>query len=194
VKKKKIVLSQTSIDAVFVRKIEALAGTSVRNCMQCGKCSAGCPMATFMENPPNRIVRLLQLGQWQRILEGRSIWYCASCETCSSRCPNKVHLASIMDALRKLSWDSEGPSKDSHVQLANRLFLQNIRSYGRQYEMRLAAMFNVKSGQYLKDVMLGPKLFAKGKLKLFHKKNKNLTEIDKIFSRIEAMRKNGEAL
>jgi heterodisulfide reductase subunit C len=99
-----------------------------------------------------------------------------------------------MDALRKLSWDAEGPSKESYVQLANKIFLQNIRTYGRQYEMRLAAMFNVKSGQFLKDMMLGPKLFAKGKLKMFQNKNNNLPEIDKIFSRIEEMRKNGEAL
>jgi heterodisulfide reductase subunit C len=182
------------MDLSFVRKVEALSGTSVRRCFQCGKCSAGCPMATFMEHPPNRVVRLLQLGQWRRILEGRSIWYCASCETCSTRCPNKVHLASIMDALRKLSWDAEGPSKESYVQLANKLFLQNIRTYGRQYEMRLAAVFNVKSGQFLKDLMLGPKMITKGKLKMFQKKNKNMTEIEKIFCRIDEMRKNGEAL
>jgi heterodisulfide reductase subunit C len=194
VKKKKMLLSAETMDVSFVRKVEALSGTSVRRCFQCGKCSAGCPMATFMEHPPNRVVRLLQLGQWRRILEGRSIWYCASCETCSTRCPNKVHLASIMDALRKLSWDAEGPSKESYVQLANKLFLQNIRTYGRQYEMRLAAVFNVKSGQFLKDLMLGPKLITRGKLKVFHQKNKNMTEIEKIFSRIEEMRRNGEAL
>jgi len=182
------------MDINFVRKVEALSGTSVRRCMQCGKCSAGCPMATFMEHPPNRVVRLLQLGQWQRLLSGQSIWYCASCETCSARCPNKVHLASVMDALRKLSWDSEGPSKESNVQLADKLFLENIRKYGRQYEMRLAAMFNVKSGQLLKDLALGPKLLSKGKLKMLHSKNKNLSEIEKIFSRIEEMRKKGEAL
>lgn len=193
-KKKKMILSQETMDIDFVRKVEALSGTSVRRCFQCGKCSAGCPMATFMEHPPNRVVRLLQLGQWQRILAGRSIWYCASCETCTSRCPNKVDLTSIMDALRKLSWDAEGASKESYVQLANKLFLQNIRTYGRQYEMRLAAVFNVKSGQFLKDLMLGPKLLAKGKLKMFQRKNKNLSEIEKIFIRIEAMRAKGEAL
>jgi len=194
VNKKKMIISQATMDIDFVRKVETLSGTSVRRCFQCGKCSAGCPMATFMEHPPNRVVRLLQLGQWQRILAGRSIWYCASCETCSTRCPNKVHLAAIMDALRKLSWDAEGPSKESYVQLANKLFLENIRSYGRQYELRLATVFNVKSGQFLKDMMLGPKLISKGKLKIFHKKNKNMPEIEKIFRRIEAMRKNGEAL
>lgn len=189
-----MLLSQETMDIDMVRKVEALSGTSVRRCFQCGKCSAGCPMATFMDHPPNRIVRLLQLGQWQRILAGRSIWYCVSCETCSTRCPNQVHLASIMDALRKLSWDQDGPSKESYVQLANRLFLENIRTYGRQYEMRLAAVFNVKSGQFLKDMLLGPKLLSKGKLKVFHQKNRNITEVEKIFSRIEEMRRKGEAL
>ena len=41
--------------------------------------------------------------------------------------------------------------------------------------------------------MLGPKLFSKGKLKMFHQKNRNLPEIEKIFSRIEELRKKGEA-
>lgn len=194
IKNTKMALSQETMNVGFIKKVEALSGSSVRRCFQCGKCSAGCPMRTFMDHPPNRIVRLIQLGQWERVLAGRSIWYCASCETCSTRCPNKVDLASIMDALRKLSWDADGPSKESYVQLANRLFINNIKQYGRQYEMRLAAVFNVKSGQFLKDLTLGPKLLSKGKLKMFHRKNRNLAEIEKIFTRIEEMRKKGEAV
>ncbi|HBT82759.1 MAG TPA: heterodisulfide reductase subunit C [Desulfuromonas sp.] len=192
-KNNKMLLSRETMNLDFVRKVENLSGSSVRRCFQCGKCSAGCPMRSFMEHPPNRIVRLLQLGQYERVLAGRSIWYCASCETCSTRCPNKVDLAAIMDALRKCAWDAQGPSKESRVQLANRLFIENIRTYGRQYEMRLAAVFNVKSGQLLKDLMLGPKLITRGKLKMFHRKNDNVAEIDQIFARIEAMRRNGEA-
>jgi heterodisulfide reductase subunit C2 len=193
IKNTKMELSQETMNVGFIKKVEALSGSSVRRCFQCGKCSAGCPMRSFMDHPPNRIVRLIQLGQWERVLAGRSIWYCASCETCSTRCPNKVDLAAIMDALRKLSWDADGPSKESYVQLANKLFINNIKQYGRQYEMRLAAVFNVKSGQFLKDLMLGPKLLSKGKLKVFHSKNKNLADIEKIFNRIEEMRKNGDA-
>jgi heterodisulfide reductase subunit C len=187
-KHSKMTLSTKTMNLDFVKKVEQLSGSSVRRCFQCGKCSAGCPMRNFMEHPPNRIVRLLQLGQYERVLAGRSIWYCASCETCSTRCPNKVDLAAIMDALRKCAWDSKGTSKESLVQLANKLFLENIRTYGRQYEMRLAAAFNL-----LKDFMLGPKLFSKGKLKVFHQKNNNMADIEKIFSRIEELRKKGEA-
>lgn len=192
-KNTKMMLSQATMNLDFVKKVEQLSGSSVRRCFQCGKCSAGCPMRSFMEHPPNRIVRLLQLGQYERVLAGRSIWYCASCETCSTRCPNKVDLAAIMDALRKLSWDANGPSKESYVQLANRLFIENIKTYGRQYEMRLAAVFNIKSGQFLKDFLLGPKLITKGKLNMFQQKNRNIAEIEQIFARIEAMRRAGEA-
>ncbi|MCM2263964.1 MAG: 4Fe-4S dicluster domain-containing protein [Desulfuromonadales bacterium] len=193
-KNTKMTLSARTMNLDFVHKVEHLSGSSVRRCFQCGKCSAGCPMRSFMEHPPNRVVRLLQLGQYERVLAGRSIWYCASCETCSTRCPNKVDLAAIMDALRKCSWDAQGPSKESFVQLANRIFIENVRTYGRQYEMRLAAVFNVKSGQFLKDIMLGPTLLTKGKLRMFHQKNRNIGEIEKIFARIEALRKKGEAL
>ena len=87
-----------------------------------------------------------------------------------------------------------GHRKESLVQLANKLFLENIRTYGRQYEMRLAAVFNLQSGKLLKDFMLGPKLMSKGKLKVFHQKNRNQAEIEKIFSRIDQLRKKGEAL
>ena len=193
-KNKPITLSAETLGEDFVKKVDALSGTAVKRCFQCGKCSAGCPMGSFMEIAPNRIIRMLQMGQWKRVLESRTIWRCASCETCSSRCPNEVHLASIMDALRKLALDSKLPSQENRVQLANKLFLQNIRTYGRQFEMRLAAEFNLRSGQYFKDLTLGPKMFAKGKLKLTHHKNKNISEIEKIFSRIENMRSKGEVL
>ncbi|HEY5974892.1 MAG TPA: 4Fe-4S dicluster domain-containing protein, partial [Geobacteraceae bacterium] len=63
-KNSKMHLSQATMNLDFVKKVEQLSGSSVRRCFQCGKCSAGCPMRSFMEHPPNRVVRLLQLGQY----------------------------------------------------------------------------------------------------------------------------------
>ena len=67
-KNSKMTLSTETMNEDFVKKVESLSGSSVRRCFQCGKCSAGCPMRSFMEHPPNRIVRLLQLGQYERVL------------------------------------------------------------------------------------------------------------------------------
>lgn len=187
----KIVLSRDRLHQSLIKQVEALAGSSLRACIQCGKCSAGCPMRGFMEQPPNRTIRLLHLGEVEQVLAGRSIWYCASCETCTTRCPNGVDPAAVMDALRQLWWRRRGSSEEKSVQLANRLFLDNIRSFGRQHELRLGALFNLKSGQLFKDAALAPKLLARGKLKMRQAKTRNVAEVARIFARIERLREEG---
>jgi len=67
-------------------KLQA-AGIDITRCYQCGKCTAGCPMAQSMDYSPRQIVRLLQLGLADDALRSRTIWMCASCETCATRCP-----------------------------------------------------------------------------------------------------------
>jgi heterodisulfide reductase subunit C len=42
--------------------------------------------------------------------------------------------------------------------------------------------------------MLLPSLLTKGKLNMFHQKKLNICEIEKIFGRIETLRKKGVAL
>ena len=46
-----------------IPKLERLSRTRLAECYQCGKCSAGCPMAGQMDIPPTRLIRLLQLGE-----------------------------------------------------------------------------------------------------------------------------------
>jgi len=55
-----------------------------------------------MDLTPNQILRLLQLGEHEPVLESRAIWQCASCLTCAARCPKEVDPARVMDALRTL--------------------------------------------------------------------------------------------
>ena len=100
-KKKKMVLSQETMDVDFVRKVEALSDTSVRRCFQCGKCSAGCPMAAHMDILPNMVVRMAQLGMQKQLLASRTIWTCVSCLTCNSRCPKDIKIAEVIESLRE---------------------------------------------------------------------------------------------
>lgn len=55
-----------------------------------------------MDLLPNQIIRLLQLGMEEEVLNSKSIWICASCFTCQARCPKGVDLSKIMEALRIL--------------------------------------------------------------------------------------------
>lgn len=84
----------------FVDKVESLAGQDLLACYQCGKCSAGCPMASYMDILPNQMIRYAQLGMKDELLASEAIWLCVSCLTCNSRCPKGVRIAEVIEALR----------------------------------------------------------------------------------------------
>jgi len=107
----RIRLSLDTLRSEFVRKIEQRSGQDLMACYQCGKCSAGCPVAGSMDILPNQIIRLVQLGQEDEALGAESIWYCAACLTCAGRCPKGVDLAQVMEALREMAMDKGG----SHI-------------------------------------------------------------------------------
>ncbi len=54
-----------SIDKVrgpFVSQVEEISGQDLLACNQCGKCSAGCPIASEMDILPSQVIRMAQLG------------------------------------------------------------------------------------------------------------------------------------
>jgi heterodisulfide reductase subunit C2 len=85
----------------LVQWIETISGQHLLECNQCGKCSAGCPVASAMDMLPSQVIRLVQLGL-SEALEAQAIWMCASCLTCVTRCPKGVDLPRIMEALRQI--------------------------------------------------------------------------------------------
>ncbi len=95
-------MSRESEARAFIDKIEALSGQNLLACYQCGKCSAGCPMAKHMDIPPNQMIRYVQLGLKKDLLASESIWMCVSCLTCNSRCPKGVRIAEIIESLRQM--------------------------------------------------------------------------------------------
>ena len=91
----------------FVHQVETISGENLLSCNQCGKCSAGCPLAFSMDLLPNQVIRLVQLGI-EDVLLSQTIWTCASCLTCSSRCPKGLELPRLMEALRIISLQEDG--------------------------------------------------------------------------------------
>ena len=91
----------STIGSSFVAKIEKISGQKLLACYQCGKCSAGCPMAAHMDILPNQVIRMAQLGMQQKLLASRTIWTCVSCLTCNSRCPKNIRIAEVIESLRQ---------------------------------------------------------------------------------------------
>lgn len=97
-----MILSAKKQSDEMIALIKEISGQDVRACYQCGKCTAGCPLASSMDLMPNQILRLIQVGEHQQALNARAIWWCASCLTCAARCPKEVDPARVMDALRTI--------------------------------------------------------------------------------------------
>lgn len=171
----------------FRARIEHLSGQTVSSCYQCGKCTAGCPVASEMDTDPARVMRLVQLGARERVLRDEAIWLCASCETCVSRCPQACRLPRVMDALRAVA-EQDGYARDNRgAALLNRLFLAQIRAFGRVHEMSLVAGFNLASRRPLRDVTKGPSMMRKGKLHLLPQRSANLPAVRRIFERVQEL-------
>ena len=70
-------------------------------CIQCGKCTGGCPMAIKTQlNPRVLIYRLLTTGNGYELEKHEELWDCTTCGTCFTRCPKEVNPMETVIALR----------------------------------------------------------------------------------------------
>ena len=174
--------------------IEALAATGVRDCYQCGKCSAGCPLAERMDLLPHQLMRLVQIGRIDRALRSEALWKCVSCMTCSTRCPKSVDCAGVIDALRQLAVERGVASAERlRTVVFQQAFLDNVRRNGRLCELELIGVFKTKAflkDQSLpllfKDAMLAPQLMKRKKFHLRGEQVRDRKLVRRIFEKCNA--------
>lgn len=164
----------------FLTEIRNESGINAARCYQCGKCSAGCPMAVESELRPHDILRMIQSDMRKEVLENESIWLCLTCETCTARCPNDCDPARVIDSLRELSI-GEGIRPPRHIAAFHKSFLQEIRRFGRIFEFEMIAAYKMRSGALFSDVFAAPGMFGRGKLALTPTKISGVNEIRRIF-------------
>ncbi|MEL7565694.1 MAG: 4Fe-4S dicluster domain-containing protein [Dehalobacterium sp.] len=165
-----------------IKELQKKAGVNITDCYQCGKCSAGCPVAFAMDKTPRQIIRLLQLGMLEEALKTRTIWLCATCQTCSTRCPRDVDLATLMETIRQLA-KKKGIVAEKNINLFNDIFLSNVKMFGKSPEVLLSALYNLKSGRLFQDVDSVPHLFLTGKAHVMPGSVKNKAAVKKIFDK-----------
>lgn len=85
-----------------LRRIEEISGQNVFRCMQCGTCSAVCPMVESMGMTTRQAIHELQFGRVQRVMDARIGEFCASCLTCAVRCPRDIDVPRVFEAVRQL--------------------------------------------------------------------------------------------
>jgi len=175
--------SMSAPSRTLAADILAATGINAATCYQCGKCSAGCPMASESDLRPHNVMRLVMQDRREAALAEESIWLCLTCETCSARCPNACDPARVIDAVREMSIEAGVADMPRNVAAFHRAFLEQIRSNGRLHEMGMVMEYKLRSGDLMKDVTNAPGMLSRGKLSFRAERIEGVAEIKRIFEK-----------
>jgi heterodisulfide reductase subunit C2 len=167
----------------FLGEVASRAGTPVAACLQCHKCSSGCPVAPEMDFLSSQVMRLVQLGQEQDVLASQAIWLCASCEACTTRCPMGIDIAGVMDALRILAVERNVAAANQRARLFNDAFLSSVRRHGRVFELGMMTAYKLRVRDFFSDATKVPRMLVKGKLPLMPHFSAAAKKVRRVFER-----------
>ena len=100
--KKKAKLKPRTQDETKQEVKQMIEDTGAFDCVECGKCTTVCPIASFDPNfAPRTIVLRAMEGMVEDIATDRDIWTCITCEQCDVMCPYKVDYSGFIRGMRE---------------------------------------------------------------------------------------------
>jgi heterodisulfide reductase subunit D len=82
-------------------EISAYKSTNVLQCLECGKCTAVCPVSRYNRSfSPRRMIGRMVAAGAERLLDDSLLWTCLTCQLCNERCPQDVDFSDLMRGIR----------------------------------------------------------------------------------------------
>lgn len=166
----------------FSNYVADRCGGSFQRCLQCMSCAGGCPVVHAMTYRPNGVIRLVQYGFVQEVLESPDIWLCVGCNTCSIACPMAIDIPGLMDALREIAIERGVRIDETAILNFHQEVLGTIQRYGRAHKLEIMLRYKLKQRDLFSDMDLGLKMLSKRKLDLMPSKIADPKIVARLFS------------
>ncbi|MBU1718150.1 MAG: 4Fe-4S dicluster domain-containing protein [Bacteroidetes bacterium] len=176
---------KVKLEENFINEIiSTVEGQRVLSCIQCGTCTATCPVNKVFGHSPRQIFLMVRNGMRQEVLSDLTPWVCASCYKCTVNCPAEIKITEVMYKLKRMSLQSKLVTKKSDTNLFYAAFLSQVLKYGRSHELGLMLKYMTfhHTLGLIKQMPLGMRMFMEGAMPVFPHKIKRLKEFEKIVS------------
>jgi heterodisulfide reductase subunit C len=160
---------ETELDLEFGEYVASKAyGQKLLSCIQCGTCSATCPLSYYMDFTPRRVIAMVREGFKEEALNSQTIWLCASCYSCTVQCPRQIHITDVMYTLKREAIARGVFPKRYPIPVLARGFYENVRRDGRNSETWLLVKLYLRTSlvKMFGQSGLGLNLLRKGRLSL----------------------------
>lgn len=176
------------LDQNFLKEIkEKSFSDEISRCIQCGTCSSSCPMATYMDYPPRKIIAMVKHGFKDEVLKSFTPWLCSSCYSCQVRCPANIKITDIMYTLKREAIAAKTyPTKFPIPALAQEMH-KLIAKKGRSSELWLVVNMYIRLKDPigpLKYTSIGINLMKTGRMSLKKEKIKNIKQFHSLLKAV----------
>jgi heterodisulfide reductase subunit C len=167
--------AEAQLRKTFLAEAALVPGADrVSRCLQCGSCTASCPVSYAMDIPPRQVIALFRAGLMAEILKSRTIWICASCYMCTTRCPQSIKITDLLYALKRTAMQARLYPERFPVYRLSRAFVANLRRFGRNHEPLLLLRYHLKHSPWalLGLARLGWAMLRRGRVALWPRRIK----------------------
>jgi quinone-modifying oxidoreductase subunit QmoC len=91
-------------DIEFIKHTKLASGSSLKQCVQCGECTAVCSLSPVSKPFPRKEMMWAAWGLRDKLTGNPDIWLCHQCGDCSAHCPRGVNPADVLSAIRQINY------------------------------------------------------------------------------------------
>jgi quinone-modifying oxidoreductase, subunit QmoC len=180
------VVAELAFSEEIANLLYAAKGQPLKDCLQCGTCSASCPAVEYMDHTPRQLIALINADVRDDVVNSNTYWTCSSCYYCTVRCPANIDIAGLMYGLKRYSMWRRTYGEDMIGPDFSESFVKMVMRTGRSFEPILAPTYVFKRGVrgLFEEGVVGSMLMFKGRMPLLPKKIDRLENFRRMVRRI----------